>query len=141
MKIKQKIKEIEKELDINTHYPNYINKKIFWVGFILLLCIISFFVFSYGFNKKWYYEECTNIGGCGNHFINCKYKFYNTNCDWYLKNSCEGKNCDSEWIEHGDHIGEKPPFIVKNINLITIFLFLITGLINHLYYKLKVMKK
>jgi hypothetical protein len=70
-KILKKIKEIENKLDINNKYPNYANKKIFWLGFIILIFFIGFMLYNYGLEDR-IYIECDSKLGCKNPYIYCE---------------------------------------------------------------------
>lgn len=130
----KKLKEIHNKMDLSKRFPNYINKPIFWGGFIAILLIVGTAIFSYGFDTKFYYIECNNERGCLNPFSSCKTTFPSPYCIEINKLECEGKNCDTPIIEKGDYIGTKPPYIIENFNFLVLNILIITFGINQIIY-------
>jgi hypothetical protein len=135
MKLWNKLKELHNKIDLSKKYPKYINKHIFWVGFIIFIFYVSFVVFFYGFNTTWSYVTCYDVKGCENPYIKCQQEsFYTYYCEFYLNHECKGKNCENQFISYKDYIGTKPPVLVEYFNIFAFMILLNTLGVNHLVY-------
>jgi hypothetical protein len=130
----KKLKKIHSKIDLSKKYPNYINKPVFWIGFLSILGLVGFAVFLYGFNTKFYNIECNDEKGCLNPFVSCKNSFYNPYCEFINKLECKGINCDVAQIQKGEYIGTKPPYVVENFNFLVFSILVFTFAINQIIY-------
>lgn len=137
MTIKQKIRELEDKLDLSKKYPDYINKIVFRVGFGVFMLFILYPILFYGINKEWVSIDCDSILGCPNPYIECSKDPFSEYCQYTQGKECKGWNCHKEIIPYNDYIGEKPPGIVKNSDLIIVLTIALIFLINHIVYKVR----
>ena len=137
MKLKDKIQSFKDKMDLSKKYPDYINKKVFWGGFILFMVFVFFAIFTYGFDKQWVSVECDSYLGCKNPYIQCEKDKFSEYCIFTNSLDCVGNNCDVEQIEEGDYFGEKAPPLIVNKNIIVLSIFIITFLLNHSLYKFR----
>ena len=134
-----KIRKLLDEVDLSKKYPKYINKNVFRVVFLVILLFTIFSIAKYGLNVSWVYVECNSLSGCENPYISCQEDVWvvNPDCEFYSEHPCKVLNCDKPFLEYGEYIGEKPPFVVKNGSLIIIGVILFGFIINHIIYKLR----
>lgn len=135
----KKIKEIETNMDIPKRFPNYINKRLFLVGFVVFFIFASFSIGHMIIHDNYVYVICNSPAGCQNPFT-CydETKFINDDTCQFLKDyECKGHNCELYNIPYNDYVGEKPPFYIANFGALSVLIFVFTFGINHLLYWVK----
>ena len=147
MKITKKLNELHDKINLKKKYPNYINRFVFWLGFISIILFICGLVMIYGFNSEWVSLTCESPYGCKNPYIECQnHNFSNpfidhTECEYYYNQECIGNNCNTYLISEGDYIGTKPPKIVKDAQWLILLMIAFTFYVNHLVYEFNKGKK
>lgn len=119
---------------------DYFNKWIIRTTAIVLLIFLGYFYFTYGMmSYDKFYMSCSkdSLTQCSNPLYECKYNPNIQNfdkCKFYSKFTCKDNICDTQYIQAGESIGNKPSYIEANFRLLFMELFIIGFGINHLYW-------
>jgi len=69
--LKDKFKQFNNLLDINTHFPNYINKTLFQICFMSFIIYVAIILVSTHGQMNWNYLECKSDKVCNSPFYLC----------------------------------------------------------------------
>lgn len=136
MKLKEKLTEIENKLKIENLLPGYkVNKKIFQISIILLGLFSTYVILTTGTQNTSVYVDCQD-NVCMNPLYVCNpaSMIYDKPkiCDLVNKSFYK-----DEYLIRGEHIGNKPTFLLKYSFNIAFMIMLSALILNHLLYNLK----
>lgn len=131
-RLRKAMKKIESQLDINTYYPGYIHKPIFYVGFVLICLGFLYVAYLNDFDFSIHgYVRCEGDFNCQNPLYLCNHQkefttpntssnpefmHYNLSFQPYLLGGCERYKdircvdgiCGKEWLGPGEVVGVEP---------------------------------
>lgn len=156
MGIWQDLKEFDKKLSeklrINNYFPNYINKWVFRVYFVIIALVLSAIIYQNGGLTSSFYLECPQDAvKCINPFYKCRpgrdksnegfYDPYNPKGDGFYcfedtrQEYCDKGLCEKEYLLGGEYIGNKPSPLYEWFYFILLGGLILAFMLNHLIYK------
>lgn len=154
-KYKQLDKRFEKgfsKFNLGSLYPEYFNKNVFRVFFLLLLLVPAFNFYLNDYSLTAVVVTCNDPQGCLNPVYDCANEygdvFYSVtravitqNCVSYLDDEwrnkvCSIAPCDKKYLKYGAHYG-RSDFLASNSVLVMFLIVLFSFIVNHLYYMLR----
>jgi len=130
-----KITEFFNKIDLGKKYPDYINKRIFRIGFIIVFIIQFIALIQTGFNFSPAWIECTEINS-EHLFITsepvCDNPFYGATGNICSRNP---NLCTTPTVKQGEILGTKPNAFVRNANNLSWLALIFAAIINHIVCK------
>jgi len=141
MNWKDKLKKLNTALYINNHFPNYINKWVFRIAFLLIFSQFIYIasVLEFDFSPH-AYIECKSNQPCQNTFFECQNKteifqdFMIVDCEPYNKVNCVDEVCSKPILEPFEILGNKPPKEYDQFKFNVFILIMFAFIINHFIY-------